>query len=47
MPKTPTELIEEIVRLLFENRAYDWSIEDKGVLVAAIKLQLAEKQERA
>lgn len=44
MAKTPQELTAEIVRMLYENGAPDWSIQDKGVLVAAVKLQLSERE---
>ncbi len=35
-------LIQRIVRMLYQNEAHKWSVQDKGVLVAAIKLQLDE-----
>jgi hypothetical protein len=35
-------LIQRIVRMLYNNRVYEWSIQDKGVLVGAVKLQLDE-----
>jgi len=37
------EVIAQVVRLLYEARANEWSIQDKGVLMAAIKLQLNER----
>ena len=37
------QLIGEIVRTLYDRKAHTWSIQDKGVLLAAIKLQLEEK----
>jgi len=37
------KLIAEIVRTLYDRKANTWSVQDKGVLVAAIKLQLEEK----
>ncbi len=39
---TPTEVIEVIVKLLFDEGANDWSIQDKAVLLAAVNLQLQE-----
>lgn len=36
-------VVAEIVRLLYEAKAAKWSVQDKGVLLAAIKLQLQEK----
>ena len=46
MPKTPEELTAQIVRLLYENGAPQWAVRDKGVLVAAVKLQLSERVQR-
>ena len=40
---TPDEVIAEIVARLYEVKAFDWSVQDKGALLAAIKLQLQEK----
>ena len=40
---TPDEVIAEIVARLYEVRAFDWSAQDKGAWLAAIKLQLQEK----
>lgn len=37
------QLISEIVRTLYDRKAHTWSVQDKGVLVAAVKLQLEEK----
>ena len=37
-------LIGEVVRFLYENGMNKWPVQDKGVLVGAIKLQLEEKQ---
>lgn len=34
------EIIQRIVKLLFDEKAHNWSVQDKGVLLAAIKLQL-------
>ena len=36
------KLIQRIVRMLYNNNAHNWSVQDKGVLVGAIKLQLEE-----
>jgi len=33
-------IIQRIVKLLFDEKAHTWSVQDKGVLLAAIKLQL-------
>ena len=40
---TPDEVIAEIVARLYEVRAFDWSVQDKGALLAAVKLQLQER----
>ena len=40
---TPNEVIAEIVARLYEVKAFNWSVQDKGVLLAAVKLQLQEK----
>jgi len=40
-------LIARIVKMLYEARANRWSVQDKGVLMAAIKLQLQEKERQA
>ena len=39
----PDVVIAAIVKLLFEENAMSWSIQDKGALTAAVKLQLSEK----
>ena len=41
--KTPEQVTAEVVRLIYENEAMHWSIQDKGIFVAAIKLQLSER----
>jgi len=38
-------LIGEVLRILYERKVNTWSIQDKGVLVTAIKLQLEEKSQ--
>ena len=43
MAKAAEELTAEIVRILYENGAHKWAVKDKGVLVAAVKLQLSER----
>ena len=40
-------MINEIVRLIYDNGAHKWPVRDKGVLVAAVKLQLEEKPQEA
>jgi len=40
-------LIQEVLTKLYDAQASTWSIQDKGVLVAAIKLQLEEKPQEA
>jgi len=40
-------LIQEVLTKLYDAQAPTWSIQDKGVLVAAIKLQLEEKPQEA
>lgn len=39
----PDIVIASIVKLLFEENAMSWSIQDKGALTAAVKLQLSEQ----
>jgi len=46
MPKTPAEVTEKIIKLLYDEDAPKWSVQDKGVLVAAVKLQLERRQGR-
>jgi hypothetical protein len=41
--KSPAEITAQIVKLLYDSKAYVWSIQDKGILTAAIKLQLSER----
>ena len=36
-------VIGQVVRLLYESGAYNWSVQDKGVMLAAVKLQLSER----
>jgi hypothetical protein len=40
-------LISRIVRMLYNSKAHEWSVQDKGVLVGAIKLQLEENTRTA
>ena len=40
-------LIQRIVRMLYNNKVHEWSVQDKGVLVGAIKLQLEENTRTA
>lgn len=40
-------VIQEIISKLYDAKAQAWPIQDKGVLVAAIKLQLEEKPQEA
>ena len=42
---TPDEVIAEIVRILYETGANDWSVQDKAALLTAVNLQLQEEQE--
>ena len=35
-------VIQQVVGLLYEAGAYNWPVQDKGVLTAAVKLQLQE-----
>jgi hypothetical protein len=42
--KTPEEIAAQIVKILFDAGAPDWSVQDKGILLAAVKQQLAEKE---
>jgi len=40
------EVIQKVVEILYQEQASDWSVQDKGALLAAIKLQLQETEER-
>ena len=44
MKATPDEVIAAIVKLLYDERAMSWPMQDKGALLAAVKLQLSEKE---
>jgi len=41
---TPEQVAAKIVKMLYDERANTWSIQEKGVLMAAIKLQLQERE---
>ena len=36
------QVIQQVVGLLYEAGAHNWPVQDKGVLSAAVKLQLQE-----
>ena len=36
-------IIAQVVQILYQAQANRWPVQDKGVLLAAIKLQLAER----
>ncbi len=42
--KTPEEVTAQVVKTLFDAGAPGWSVQDKGILLAAVKQQLAEKE---
>lgn len=42
--KTPEEVTAQVVKILFDAGAPDWSVQDKGILLAAVKQQLAERK---
>jgi hypothetical protein len=44
MAKKPEQVTQEIVKILYDEGAPRWTIQQKGVLVAAIKLQLEKRQ---
>jgi len=44
MAKKPSQVTSEIIKLLYDENAPRWSVQDKGNLVAAIKLQLETRQ---
>ena len=46
MAEKPDKVIGAIVKLLYDQGAMDWDVQDKGVLLAAIKLQLSEKEQQ-
>jgi len=41
------KVIAAIVDALYRAKANEWSVQDKGVLMAAIKLQLVERKGNA
>ena len=50
MPK-PTQqerdqVIAQVVSTLYHAQAHTWPVQDKGVLIAAVKLQITELPER-
>lgn len=48
MSKTERDkVIAQVVKFLYDARANTWNVQDKGVLVAAVKLQLQERAARA
>ncbi len=36
-------IIQQIVKILYDNGANKWGVQDKGALMGAVKLQLSEK----
>lgn len=42
--RAPSLVIAAVVRILFAAGASRWSVQDKGNLVAAVKLQLSERE---
>lgn len=44
--KTPEQVTAQVVKILFDANAPDWSMQDKGILLAAVKQQLAEKERK-
>ena len=45
--KTPTDITRKVVRDLHNAGAHKWTIQDKGVLLAAVKLQLSGRGNNA
>jgi hypothetical protein len=45
--KTPGQVTEAIVKRLYDEGAHNWTIQEKGVLLAAIKLTLRGQKENA
>lgn len=43
MAKKSEQVTAEIVKILYEAKANKWTVQEKGVLLAAIKQQLSEK----
>jgi hypothetical protein len=41
--KSAETVTAEIVAMLYEVKANEWTIQEKGVFLAAVKLQLAER----
>jgi hypothetical protein len=46
MAEKPDTVIAAIVKLLYDEGAMTWDVQDKGALVAAVKLQLSEKEQQ-
>lgn len=44
--KKRDQAIAQIIRILYDAGASKWSIQDKGTLMAAVKLQLQEVDRR-
>lgn len=44
--RAPAMVIALVIKILYAAEANGWSIQDKGTLLAAIKLQLAERPTR-
>jgi len=40
---TPQQVTAEIIKVLYESGANKWTVQEKGILIAAIKQQLAER----
>ena len=38
------KVIARVVRILYDNGVQQWSVQDKGALIAAIKLQVSERE---
>ena len=47
MAKDTDKVIQKVIKLLYDSGANGWSVQDKGALLAAVKLQLVEKPEKS
>lgn len=46
MAEKPEQVTAQVIKILYEADATNWTIQDKGQLMAAVKLQLSESARR-
>jgi len=44
MARKVEDVAAQVVKILYEAKAAEWTVQDKGVFLAAVKLQLAEQR---